>query len=267
MKWLYEFSVNQEKELEQIDITKDEQGNEVKTTKKVKKIVPIKFKIQKPTRRLFDDAELFYAVKLSEGIKSGLLTKALLAKRYQNDGGAMSEPEKQKYSKLYIDLYNKETEFQKVSLNLENISPEEKTTKIASLIGELTEIRQELQTVEFSQISLFDQTAENRARNQTIMWWVLSLSHIKNEQNEDFTPLFDAKTFEEKLDKYDSLEDQDDPFWQEVFKKLAYFISFWYMGKISSTEDFERAEKFYIPIQTDIEQKENTTESKVSDAK
>ena len=147
MKWLYEFSVNQEKELEQIDITKDEQGNEVKTTKKVKKIVPVKFKIQKPTRRLFDDAELFYAVKLSEGIKSGLLTKALLAKRYQNDGGAMSEPEKQKYSKLYIDLYNKETEFQKVSLNLENISPEEKTAKIASLIGELTEIRQELQTV------------------------------------------------------------------------------------------------------------------------
>jgi hypothetical protein len=186
MKWLYEFSVNQEKELEQIDITKDEQGNEVKTTKKVKKIVPIKFKIQKPTRRLFDDAELFYAVKLSEGIKSGLLTKALLAKRYQNDGGAMSEPEKQKYSKLYIDLYNKETEFQKVSLNLENISPEEKTAKIASLIGELTEIRQELQTVEFSQISLFDQTAENRARNQTIMWWVLSLSHIKNEQNESY---------------------------------------------------------------------------------
>ena len=29
MKWLYEFSVNQEKELEQIDIAKDEQGNEV----------------------------------------------------------------------------------------------------------------------------------------------------------------------------------------------------------------------------------------------
>ena len=82
-------------------------------------------------------------------------------------------------------------------LNLENISPEEKTAKIASLIGELTEIRQELQTVEFSQISLFDQTAENRARNQTIMWWVLSLSHIKNEQNEIVNSKFDKIKIDE----------------------------------------------------------------------
>ena len=267
MKWLNEFTVNQQKEVEQVEVTNDAQGNEIKTTKKVKKVVPIKFKIQKPTRRLFDDAELFYGVKLSEGIKSGLLTKALLAKRYQNDGGAMSEPEKQKYSQLYIDLYNKETEFQKVSLNLENISPEEKTAKVASIIAELTEIRQELQNLEFSQISLFDQTAENRARNQTIMWWVLNLSHKKDEKNEDFVPLFNGKTFDEKIEHYDSLEEQDDPFWNEVFKKLAYFISFWYMGKISSPEDFERAEKFYIPIQTDIDKKENTTEPKVSDAK
>ena len=107
MKWLYEFAVNDQKEIEQIETSQDDQGNEIKTTKKVKKIVPVKFKILKPTRKMFDDAELFYGVKLSEGIKAGLLTKALLAKRYQNDGGAMSEPEKEKYSKLYIELYNK----------------------------------------------------------------------------------------------------------------------------------------------------------------
>jgi hypothetical protein len=96
MKWLHEFAVNDEKETEQIESSIDAQGNEVKTTKKVKKIVPVKFKIQKPTRKLFDEAELFYGIKLSEGIKAGLLTKALLAKRYQNDCGAMSEPEKEK---------------------------------------------------------------------------------------------------------------------------------------------------------------------------
>ena len=157
MKWLHEFAVNDEKEVEQIETSTDAQGNEVKTTKKVKKIIPVKFKIQKPTRKLFDEAELFYGIKLSEGIKAGLLTKALLAKRYQNDGGAMSEPEKEKYTQLYVDLYSKETEFQKVSLNLENISPEDKTAKVAKLLGELTEIRSQLQTLEFSQIALFDQ--------------------------------------------------------------------------------------------------------------
>jgi len=54
MKWLHEFAVNDEKETEQIESSIDAQGNEVKTTKKVKKIVPVKFKIQKPTRKLFD---------------------------------------------------------------------------------------------------------------------------------------------------------------------------------------------------------------------
>jgi len=265
MKWLYEFAVNDQKEVEQVETSTDEQGNEIKTTKKIKKVVPVKFKIQKPTRKLFDDAELFYGVKMSEGIKAGLLTKALLAKRYQNDGGAMSEPEKEKYSKLYIELYNKETEFQKVSLNLENISPEDKTAKIAKLIAELTEIRQELQSVEFSQISLFDQTAENRARNQCIMWWVLNLAHVFDEKTNDFNPLFSGKTFEEKLENYDSLEEQDLPFWNEVFKKFAYFVSFWYMGKISTQEDFQKAEKFYTPIQEEI--KEEKEPEKVSDSK
>jgi len=262
MKWLYEFTVNGEKEVEQVETSKDEQGNEITTTKKVKKVSPIKFKIQKPTRKLFDEAELFYGVRLSEGIKAGLLTKALLAKRYQNDGGAMSEPEKEKYSKLYIELYNKETEFQKVSLNLENVSPEDKAAKIAKLIAELTEIRQELQAVEFSQISLFDQTAENRARNQCIMWWVLNLSHVFDEKSNDFKQLFDGKTYEEKLDNYDLLENQEDPFWQEVFKKFAYFISFWYMGKISTQEDFQKAEKFYTPIQEELKETENVSDSK-----
>jgi len=264
MKWLYEFAVNDQKEIEQIETSQDDQGNEIKTTKKVKKIVPVKFKILKPTRKMFDDAELFYGVKLSEGIKAGLLTKALLAKRYQNDGGAMSEPEKEKYSKLYIELYNKESEFEKVSLNLENISPEDKAAKIAKLIAELTEIRQELQAVEFSQISLFDQTAENRARNQCIMWWVLHLAYTLNDK-EEVAPLFNQKTYEEKLEHYDELEEKESQFWNEVFKKFAYFISFWYMGKISTQEDFRKAEKFYSPIQEEIKTQEESKEVKTSD--
>ena len=98
------------------------------------------------------------------------------------------------------------------------------------------------------------------------MWWVLNLAHTEDQASNDFSILFKGKTFEEKLDYYDSLEESGNLFWNEVFKKLAYFISFWYMGKISSSEDFERAEKFYIPTQNDIDQKENAVEPKVSDS-
>jgi superfamily II DNA or RNA helicase len=243
MKWLHEFAVNDEKETEQIESSIDTQGNEVKTTKKVKKIVPVKFKIQKPTRKLFDEAELFYGIKLSEGIKAGLLTKALLAKRYQNDGGAMSEPEKEKYTQLYVDLYSKETEFQKVSLNLENISPEDKTAKVAKLLGELTEIRSQLQTLEFSQIALFDQTAENRARNKTILWWILNLSYMIDKENKEAC-LFGEGTHEERLAIYDAFEDGTDEWLKTVVKKFAFYISFWYMGRASTQEEFEKLVTF-----------------------
>ena len=94
------------------------------------------------------------------------------------------------------------------------------------------------------------------------MWWVLNLAHTEDQTSNDFSILFKGKTFEEKLDYYDSLEESGSLFWNEVFKKLAYFISFWYMGKISSQEDFVKAEQFYIPTQKELEE-----DTKVSDAK
>lgn len=98
-----------------------------------------------------------------------------------------------------------------------------------------------------------------------------------DEKTNDFIPVFQGKTFDEKLEYYDSLEESENLFWNESFKKLAYFISFWYMGKISSQEDFVRAEKYYIPIQNEIavdqekaksenKQDKPKEESKVSDS-
>lgn len=50
---------------------------------------------------------------------------------------------------------------------------------------EISELRRELIEIENSQANIFDQTAENRAKNQTIMWWVLKLSHWKEHGRED----------------------------------------------------------------------------------
>ena len=83
MKTMFEFDIYHEKEIEKVDVSTNEKGEEVKVTSKVKTTVPVKLGIKKPTRRLFDEAELFYGVRLSEGIKAGLLTRALLAKRFK----------------------------------------------------------------------------------------------------------------------------------------------------------------------------------------
>ena len=242
-KWLYSFTINKTEEIQTEEKSKNNEGEETTTVKKEIKETPITLKIKKPNRRLYDDADLFYGVKLSEGIKAGLLTKTLLAKRYENDGGPMSNPEKEKYAKLYIDLYEKENEVQKIQLNLDKLDDEEKKEKLTEAIIDMSSIKQDLHQFELSQQSLFDQTAEVRARNQTIMWWVLNLSYsVKNEEEEIF---FVGDTFDEKLNAYDEIEDRSNLFWGEAIRKFIYFISFWESGQISTEKEFEDAEKVF----------------------
>jgi HPt (histidine-containing phosphotransfer) domain-containing protein len=169
-KYIYEFSIDNEIEKEVVEISKNEKGEEVKTLKKVKEKSPVYFRILRPDRKTFEEAELFYGVKVSEGIRLGLLTKSLIAKRYQDDGGALSESEKQRYATLYVTLYVKQTELEKVQANLTKLEKEEQETKMKDLLNEILNIKKDLANLELQQSSVFDQTAENRARNQVILW-------------------------------------------------------------------------------------------------
>lgn len=257
-KYLYQFIIEKEKEVEEIESSKNDKGEEVKTIKKIKSNIPIYFRILKPNRKLFDEAELFYGIKLSEGIKAGLLTRSLLAKRYQNDGGAMSEPEKQRYATLYIELYKLQSDLQRLEINLDKINKEEQTKKITDLLNQISLAKKELQEIENYHSTLFDQTAENRARNQTIMWWVLQLSYI-SENDKDYSPFFGEGNYEKKLEKYDEIEEVDEFFSKNAMSKLAYFISLWYMGKANNFEDFKNLEVIFS--QEDLS-KENSLEEK-----
>ena len=109
------------------------------------------------------------------------------------------------------------------------------------MLLEAAEVRKKLQEFELYQSSLFDQTAENRARNKTIMWWVLHLSYIKYK--EDYTSLFGEGDFSLRLNKYDEIEENDSDFEKEVVKRCAYFTSLWYIGRAITPEDFKSFEK------------------------
>ena len=109
MKRIYEFTVNKEEEVSEDTVETKKDGTEVTTSKKVKKEVPHKFFLRRPTRTMTDEAELYYGVKLAEGIKAGLLTKALLEKRFENDGGTRSDDENEQYE----EIINKLQDFQK----------------------------------------------------------------------------------------------------------------------------------------------------------
>ena len=103
-KELYSFSVDREVEKEVSSTRKDKKtGEEITVTKKVKEIEPLAVKLKKPSRRELEDAELEFSVEMSKCIKKGILTKAMLAKKYSDTGGMLSENE----SKKLVDLYKK----------------------------------------------------------------------------------------------------------------------------------------------------------------
>jgi hypothetical protein len=257
--WLYDFPVKKTVEKKETEVTKNDKGEETETTKTTKEEVSVVFKIKKPNRKLYEDADLFYGIKLSEGIKAGLLTKSLLAKRYSNDGGFLSEPEKDKYAQLYITLFEQENELQRLQINLEDKTEEERNQSIKEITVTMLETRRELQEFELAQQSLFDQTAEVRAKNQAIMWWLLSLSFFE-EDGKDL-PVFGEGDYEDRLGKYDEYEDLDDPFWNESVKKLAFFVSFWESGQAASREDFDEIAKKLEPKKEGEEEKEETPEN------
>jgi len=239
MKTMFEFDIYQEKEIEKVDVSTNEKGEEVKVTSKVKSTVPVKLAIKKPTRSLFDEAELFYGVRLSEGIKAGLLTRALLAKRFNNDGGVLSDEEQKEYNDLYLEFFNLQTEFQRLSIKEEAIRTEEEKKQIQNVIEKMNTSRERLQRYEMAQANLFEQTAENRARNKTIMWWVLQLSLIQGDDKK-FKELFQDGTYEDKLKRYDEIEESESGVEKIAIQKLLYLISFWYIGRAASQEEFEK---------------------------
>ena len=242
MKKLFEFTLPSEELVKETETSTNEKGEEVTTTKEVKKTVNRKYFLRKPTRKLFDEAELFYGVELSKGIKAGLLTRALLQKRFSNDGGTLGEKEREEWSTLYSEIFDKQVELQQLMLKTKEERTPEETARFEDGKEFIRESRSKIQEFEMQQSSLFDQTAENRARNRTILWWVLYLSH--HEHNGEELPYFGNGEYEERLKTYDRMEEEEDESVLETINKLFYYVSFWYVSKTSDPKQFEDIIKF-----------------------
>lgn len=239
MKKLHSFSVSKEVEVVKKETTENEKGEKVTTEKTVKEKQSKYFYIRKPSRALYDDAELFYAVRMSEGVKAGLLTKALLAKRYENDGGPLSETEIERYGNLYVDFYRRQTEYFEILDKDEDKRTSDEKEKLSELEKGLKGTRQILTQFELEQQSLYEQTAEVRARNKTILWWILNLSYEESEKG-DQSPVFKGNSYDEKLAFYDELSEGSDPFWEKVIQRFTYFVSFWFVGRVNDEHEFKK---------------------------
>ena len=74
---------------------------------------------------------------------------------------------------------------------------EENKTKEAEIIGKIAEVRREIVDMETDYASLFNHTADTKAQNRVILWYVLNLTYVAHGE-EDPELFFVGKTFEEK---------------------------------------------------------------------
>ena len=239
MKRLYTFTINKEEEVEVKSAEKDSEGKDVTVIKKEKQSVPYKFFLRKPNRPMMDDAELFYAKKLSENVKAGLISRALLVKRYENDGGPLSETTQKSWDADYKSLFKVQEEI----VRAEAVKPEERTEEqkkeLDSLVEQRRDIQKRIQDVEMNLLSLYDQTAESIARSRLLMWWTMMLAYkeIKDGKEE---PLFGDGTYESRLEKYDSAIESEDKFMNDVIGRFSIVVPFWYVGRASEQADFDK---------------------------
>ena len=261
MKRIYEFTVNKEEIVKEESVEKKKDGTEVTTAKDIKKDVPYKFFLRRPTRAMTDEAELYYGVRLAEGIRAGLLTRALLEKRFENDGGTRSDEENQKYKKITDKLKKFYEEQSKIIDIDEKKRSSAQKKRLKELEGEVKPVRRELRNLQMEEDSLYEETAESRARNKVILWWMLHLSYAEQDAKE--VEFFGSGNLEDKLKYYDEIDEGEDIFDIIVARKFAYYVSFWFVGRPNSQREFQ--EMVDLALKLDEEEPEEPEESEAKE--
>jgi hypothetical protein len=240
-KYLYNFTLFSEKERIVEEKRIDEQTKEESTvSKKEIEKIPFEVFLKKPSRRQIEEADLEYSVEMSKCIKKGILTKAMLAKKYSDTGGMLSENE----SKKLVDLYKKIYDLQNENLRLESSTKKkDNKEKIDKVVEDLTRTRKDIIEIESNYRSLFDHTADSKAQNKLLLWYILNLTYVKADGESSERPYFEGEDFEEKLQAFYLKEESPDEHYSVMSKKVSTLIAFWFFNQASTKEDFEDLDK------------------------
>jgi len=231
-KWLYNFEVEKAQKVKETVAEKDAAGNDIEVSREVEKKIPNKFHILNPTRKIQDDASIFYSVKVSEGIKLGLVTKSYLMRKFQQEGVLPNAEDKKIHAENYSKAIKLEVDMETIKQNV-SLSDAEKDLQISPLKSEYQELRTKIFDYENLNSSLFDNTAEKRASDLLNLWFVLHLLYVEKDGSQSC--LFGDGSFDQKLDRLNAIEDSGDEFLTSVLEKGAFLIGRLNSG--SSKED------------------------------
>lgn len=235
-KEIYSFSVDIEKEIEETteELRKNEEGKEEKVgiTKKIKKKFPVDFVIKKPSRRQIEDADTEFSIEMSKSVKKGILTKAMLAKKYADTGGAFAEEDAKELVDLYREAGQIEQEMTKAAIKGIDKSNKQEVAKQEGFTRKMAEVKRKIIDLETSYRTLFNHTADVKAQNRVLLWYLTHLTYYKGLAIEvpELSLFFKGDTFEEKAEDYYNKDENEDDLFLKAAGKASTVISYWYFS-------------------------------------
>ena len=247
MKEIYSFSVDLEtkttKEVEKTIVDKETGKEEkVKAEEEVVTSEPIRIILKEPNRRQVEEADMEYSIEMSQCVKRGILTKAMLANKYTDTGGLVAEEDAKSLAKSYGKLGEIQSEYTRLSTKTGKKTKEDEE-RLAELLEDIAALRKHIVDTETAYASLFNHTADTKAQNRAIMWYVLNLTHVMREEDEEPQVFLKGETFEEKENNYFELDEKEDPLYLLIQGKIATFISYWYYASAITKEDFQKLDQ------------------------
>lgn len=207
-----------------------------------------KFALKAINRKVRELGEEFYTTTYSKLIRKGILPRAVFKASLENMGKTVSD-EKQKQYDLDLDNWTKKSfELEK---NRTTLSPSD----IILFEGEIAALKEKLVEFQIADFLVYQNTAEAKAQQKTIIWFVLHM--IYHEVNSNFEPLFSGEDLEAKLDEYDELS--EDEFYLSLLRRVHYLVTIWFLNGINSEEEFAELDKKNI-------EEENTNLTSPSDS-
>ena len=238
MKRLYEFTLDKKEKVTKKVQDTNKDGEEIMVEKTVEENVPHKYFLRRPSRAMLDDAELYYGVQLAESIRAGMITRPLLSKRYSNDGGIMNDIQQKALTETSEKIKKLYEEQEKIIVIDEKKRTAAQKKKLKQLEKDAEPLLDILKRYNMAEESIYEDTAESRARNKTILWWLLNLSYEEADSEEK--PFFGDGDLETRLGKYDELDESQDEYLNSVVGEFMYSISPWYFAKPKDQQEFDK---------------------------
>ena len=227
--WLLKFQIQKEVEVEKPE-EREENGEKVTITKKVKENQPVVFLIKSPTRKERVEQETYTAAEYGRLVKEGATPRAILEKKFQQDGGLFTKDELEEYRDLTKQLNDVQREFL-----YESAKDDKDEEKIKDLSNQEAVLRDKLVQYRTYDNGTYSQSADEIARARTVNWLQATLLYKQEPNQKDPAPWFTSKN-KDKTENLDERLDQAEAAFEEgeAYKLAidfsAYICTLWLMG-------------------------------------